>query len=49
MYKSKFYNEAEKHLAKIVTNENRVDYLRGMLDLEKKGKIKFYPFLIVFI
>ena len=37
LYKSKFYEEAEKYLAKIVTNENRVDYLRGMLDLEKNN------------
>ena len=37
LYKSKFYKEAEKYLAKIVTNENRVDYLRGMLDLEKNN------------
>ena len=37
LYESKFYEEAEKYLAKIVTNENRVDYLRGMLDLEKNN------------
>ena len=37
LFESKFYNESEKYLAKIVVNESRVDYLRGMLDLEKNN------------
>ncbi len=37
LYESGFHTESEKYLAKIVVNQSRVDYLRGMLDVEKNN------------
>ena len=35
LYQSKYYDNSEKYLSKLVINHSRIDFLRGMLDLKK--------------